>query len=168
MALTMYRLSVPTFVHGFGVLGKLLDKAEAHANETGLSLDDLVNARLTADMLPLSGQVQRASDTSKGTIARLTDLQVPSFPDEEKTFSDLRERIAKTVAFLETVRLADLDGSETREVTLNFTKLKMTLSGEDYLLKFVLPNFYFHLTTAYDILRHKGVPVGKADFISLS
>lgn len=168
MALTMYRLSVPTFVHGFGVLGKLLDKAEAHASETGLSLDDLVNARLTADMLPLSGQVQRASDTSKGTIARLTDLAVPSFPDEEKTFADLRERIGKSVAFLETVRPADLDGSDTREVTLNFTKLKMTLSGEDYLLKFVLPNFYFHLTTAYDILRHKGVPVGKADFISLS
>lgn len=168
MALTMYRLSVPTFIHGFAVLGKLLDKAEAHAGETGLSLDDLVNARLTADMLPLSGQVQRASDTSKGTIARLTDLQVPSFPDEEKTFADLRERIAKTVAFLETVRPTDLDGSETREVTLNFTKLKMTLNGEDYLLKFVLPNFYFHLTTAYDILRHKGVPVGKADFISLS
>lgn len=168
MALTMYRLSVPTFVHGFAVLSKLLDKAETHAGETGLSLDDLVNARLTADMLPFSGQVQRASDTSKGTIARLTDLQVPSFPDEEKTFADLRERIGKTVAFLETVRPADLDGSETREVTLNFTKLKMTLSGEDYLLKFVLPNFYFHLTTAYDILRHKGVPVGKADFISLS
>ncbi|WP_457585510.1 DUF1993 domain-containing protein [Ensifer canadensis] len=168
MALTMYRLSVPTFVHGFAVLGKLLDKAEVHASETGLSLDDLVNARLTADMLPLSGQVQRASDTSKGTIARLTDLQVPGFPDEEKTFAELRERIGKTVTFLETVRPADLEGSETREVTLNFTKLKMTLSGEDYLLKFVLPNFYFHLTTAYDILRHKGVPVGKADFISLS
>ncbi len=168
MALTMYRLSVPTFVHGFGVLGKLLDKAEVHSGETGLSLDDLVNARLTADMLPLSGQVQRASDTSKGTIARLTTLPVPSFPDEEKTFADLRERIGKTVTFLETVRPTDLDGSETREVTLNFTKLKMTLSGEDYLLKFVLPNFYFHLTTAYDILRHKGVPVGKADFISLS
>lgn len=168
MALTMYRLSVPTFVHGFGVLGRLFDKAEAHAAETGLSLDELVNARLTADMLPLSGQVQRASDTSKGTIARLTDLPVPSFPDEEKTFAELRERIAKTVAFLETVRPADVDGSESREVTLNFTKLKMTLSGEDYLLKFVLPNFYFHLTTAYDILRHKGVPVGKADFISLN
>ncbi|MNY54962.1 hypothetical protein D3C86_1908960 [compost metagenome] len=111
--------------------------------------------------------MQRASDTSKGTIARLTALEVPSFPDEEKTFGELRERIGKTVAFLETVRPSDLDGSETREVTLTFTKLKMTLSGEDYLLKFVLPNFYFHLTTAYDILRHKGVPVGKADFISL-
>ncbi|MNF02388.1 hypothetical protein D3C80_2015240 [compost metagenome] len=92
---------------------------------------------------------------------------MPGFPDEEKTFADLRERIGKTVAFLETVRPADLEDSETREVTLNFTKLKMTLSGEDYLLKFGLPNFYFHLTTAYDILRHKGVPVGKADFISL-
>ncbi len=122
MALTMYRLSVPTFVHGFNVLGKLLDKAEAHAGETGLSLDDLVNARLVADMLPLAGQVQRASDTSKGTIARLTALEVPSFPDEEKTFGELRERIGKTVAFLETVRPSDLDGSETREVTLTFTE----------------------------------------------
>ncbi|MEI2300181.1 DUF1993 domain-containing protein [Ensifer sp. MJa1] len=168
MALTIYQLTVPAFIQGFGVLGKLLDKAEAFASEKGIALDELVNARLAPDMLTLAGQVQRVSDTSKGAIGRLTSIEVPRFPDEEKTFADLRERIAKTVAFLETVQPTDLEDSGSREVTLNFPTLKVTFSGEEYLSKFVLPNFYFHLTTAYDILRHKGVPVGKADFLSLA
>ncbi|OAP38156.1 hypothetical protein AU381_21420 [Sinorhizobium glycinis] len=165
MPLTMYKLSIPAFKRGFSALGGLLDKAEAFAVESGTPLDELFNARLAPDMLPLSGQIQRASDTSKNAIARLTTLEVPRFPDDEKSFADLQARIVKTVAFLETVAAEDLDGSETREVTLSFPTLKVTFSGEDYLLKFVLPNFYFHLTTAYDILRHKGVPIGKADFI---
>lgn len=168
MALTIYQLSVPAFIRGLGVLGKLLDKAEAFAGEKGVALDDLFNARLAPDMLTLAGQVQRVSDTSKGAIGRLTSIEVPRFPDEEKTVAELRERIAKTLAFLETVQPVDLEGSESREVVLNFPNLKVTFTGEEYLLKFVLPNFYFHLTTAYDILRHKGVPVGKADFLSFA
>lgn len=168
MALTMYQLSIPAFIQGLGVLTKLLGKAEAYARENGIAPDDLVNARLAPDMLTLAGQVQRVSDTSKGLVGRLTSIEVPRFPDEEKTFDELRQRIANTVSFLGTVRPADLDDSGSREVTLNFPTLKVTFSGEDYLLKFVLPNFYFHLTTAYDILRHKGVPLGKADFLSLA
>ncbi|MCK3776585.1 DUF1993 domain-containing protein [Ensifer sesbaniae] len=167
MALTMYQLSIPALIRGLGVLTKLLDKAEAFARDNGISSDDLVNARLAPDMLTLAGQVQRVSDTSKGLVGRLTSIEVPRFPDEEKTVDELRQRIANTVAFLETVRPVDLEDSASREVVLNFPTLKVTLTGEEYLLRFVLPNFYFHLTTAYDILRHKGVPIGKADYLSL-
>ncbi|AFL53257.1 hypothetical protein ABIE78_000853 [Sinorhizobium fredii] len=165
MPLTMYTLSIPVFARGFSALGGLLDKAEAFAVESGTPLDDFFNARLAPDMLPLSGQIQRASDTSKNAIARLTTLEVPRFPDDEQNFADLRKRIAKTVAFFDTVTPEHLEGSEKREVTLSFPNLKVTFSGDDYLLKFVLPNFYFHLTTAYDILRHRGVPIGKTDYI---
>lgn len=165
MPLTMHTLSVPAFTRGFSALSGLLDKAEAFASESGQPLSEFFDARLAPDMLPLSGQVQRASDTSKNAIARLTTLEVPRFPDDERNFDDLRQRIGKTVAFFETVKPEDLEGSERREVTLSFPNFKMTFSGEDYLLKFVLPNFYFHVTTAYAILRHKGVPIGKADFI---
>ncbi|MCA1442828.1 DUF1993 domain-containing protein [Ensifer sp. IC4062] len=165
MPLTMYKLSVPAFIRGFSAISGLLDKAEAFASEKDVPLADFFEARLAPDMLPLSGQVQRASDTSKNAIGRLTTIETPRFPDEERSFAELRERITKTVAFLETVQPTDLEGSENREVTLSFPNLKVTFSGEDYLLKFVLPNFYFHVTTAYDILRHKGVPIGKADYI---
>lgn len=168
MALTMYQLSIPALVRGLGVLTRLLDKAEAFAREKGISADDLVNARLAPDMLTLAGQVQRVSDTSKGLVGRLTSIEVPRFADEEKTLDELRQRVAKTVAFLETVSPDDLEDSDSREVVLNFPTLKVTLTGEEYLQKFVLPNFYFHLTTAYDILRHNGVPIGKADFLSLT
>ncbi|MBZ7922733.1 DUF1993 domain-containing protein [Ensifer adhaerens] len=168
MALTMYQLSIPALVRGLGVLTRLLDKAEAHARDNGISPDDLVNARLAPDMLTLAGQVQRVSDTSKGLVGRLTSIEVPRFPDEEKTLDELRQRVANTVAFLETVAPADMEDSAAREVILNFPTLKVTLTGEEYLLKFVLPNFYFHLTTAYDILRHKGVSIGKGDFLGLT
>jgi uncharacterized protein len=165
MPLTIYALSVPAFTRGFSALNGLLDKAETFAADKGMPLAELFDARLAPDMLPLSGQIQRASDTSKNAIGRLTALETPRFPDDEQNFAELRERIAKTVAFIETVKSEDLDGSETREVTLNFPNLKVTFSGADYLLQFVMPNFYFHVTTAYDILRHKGVPIGKADFM---
>ncbi|MBK5569367.1 DUF1993 domain-containing protein [Ensifer sp. SSB1] len=168
MALTMYQLSIPALVRGLGVLTRLLDKAEAHARDNGISPEDLVNARLAPDMLTLAGQVQRVSDTSKGLIGRLTSIEVPRFPDEETTLDELRQRIANTVAFLETVAPVDMEDSAAREVILNFPTLKVTLTGEEYLLKFVLPNFYFHLTTAYDILRHKGVSIGKGDFLGLT
>lgn len=165
MPITMYTLAIPAFTRGFSALDGLLDKAEAFAADRGMSLAELFDARLAPDMLPFSGQIQRASDTAKNAIGRLSALEAPRLPDDEQSFTDLRDRIAKTVAFLESAKPEDLDGSETREVTLNFPNLKVTFSGEAYLLQFVLPNFYFHVTTAYDILRHKGVPIGKADFI---
>lgn len=165
MPVSMYKISVPVFIRGLNVLAGLLDKAEAHAAENKVPLDDLFNARLAPDMLALSGQIQRVSDTSKNAIGRLTGVAAPSFPDDEKTFAELRERIAKTIAFLETVKPTDLEKSGERDVTINYSQLKFTFTGDDYLLTFALPNFFFHVTTTYDILRNQGVAVGKADYL---
>jgi hypothetical protein len=115
-------------------------------------------------MLPFSAQIQRVSDTAKNAMGRLTAIEAPKFPDVEKDFAELRERIAKTVAFLESVDADAMNGSEEKEVTLNFGT-KMAFSGQDYVLQFVLPNFYFHLMAAYAILRHNGAPVGKLDYL---
>ncbi|MBP1861125.1 DUF1993 domain-containing protein [Rhizobium herbae] len=165
MPVSMFKLSVPVFIRGLNVLAALLDKAESHAAEKKIPLDDLFGARLAPDMLPLSGQIQRVSDTAKNAIGRLTGVPAPSFPDEEKTFAELRERIAKTIAFLETVKPSDLEGSDGRDVTISFGKLKFTFTGDDYVLKFALPNFFFHVATTHDILRNKGVAVGKVDYL---
>ncbi len=165
MSLSMHKISVPAFVRGFSVLSSLIDKAEAFGTERKINPAVLFNARLAPDMLPFSGQIQRASDTSKATIGRLTTIEVPKFPDEEASFSELRERIAKTVAFLESVDPSALNGSDDKEVTLSSGGLKVTLSGAEYILKFALPNFYFHVTTAQNILRHNGVQVGKLDYL---
>ncbi|MBM6593953.1 DUF1993 domain-containing protein [Microvirga pudoricolor] len=166
MPLSMHQASIPVFVRGLTVLSGLLRKGEAHARENGLDPADLIGARLAPDMLPLSGQVQRASDTSKLSGVRLSGVAAPSFPDTETTFPELQERIAKTVAYLDSIPPDALDGSEGRSVELSFGSRKPTFRGDSYLLTFALPNFYFHVTTAHGILRHKGVKVGKADFLS--
>ncbi|MET0582333.1 MAG: DUF1993 domain-containing protein [Pseudoxanthomonas sp.] len=165
MSLSMYRLSIPAFVRGFGVLSSSLDKAEAHAQAHGLESEILVQARLAPDMLPLAGQVQRASDTSKNAIARLAGIEAPAFPDTESTFAELRQRIANTLEFFAQVQPAQLEGSQERQITLKFGKFQTALSGEEYLLTFALPNFYFHIATAHGILRHQGVQIGKLDYL---
>jgi hypothetical protein len=165
MSVSMFKLSVPVFIRGLNVLAGLLDKAESHAAKQNIPLESLFNARLAPDMLPLSAQIQRVSDTSKNTIGRLTGVAAPSFADDEKNFSELRERIAKTIAYLETVKPSDLEGSDVREITVTFGKLSFTFAGDDYVLKFALPNFFFHVTTTHDILRNQGVAVGKIDFL---
>ncbi|MDO9414852.1 DUF1993 domain-containing protein [Pararhizobium sp.] len=165
MSFSAHQLTVPVFIRAFKVLSGLLDKAEAHADETGISLETLFNARLAADMLPLSGQIQRASDTAKNTIGRLSTIETPRFPDEEKTFAELRERIAKTVAFLETVKPADLEDAAGRDIEVSFGKLKAAFRGDEYILTFAIPNFFFHVVTAHDILRNQGVPIGKRDYL---
>jgi hypothetical protein len=165
MSLSMYRVSVPVFVRGFEVLSALLDKASAHASEKGIDASVLVSARLAPDMLPLAAQIQRASDTSKLSIERLSGEPSPRLEDNETTIPELHERIAKTVAYLKSVDAAQLEGSEERVVTLSFGAFKPSFRGDEYLLTFGLPNFFFHLTTAYDILRHNGVQVGKLDFL---
>ena len=165
MSITPYELSIPTFQRGFAMLSKLLDKAEAFAEEKKIKPEVLVNARLAPDMLSLAGQVQRMSDTAKGAAARLTGTDAPSFPDDETTLADLRARIEKTTAYLASVPEAAFEGAAERTVTLKTRGGEMSSSGKDYLLTFVLPNFYFHLTTAYAILRHNGVAVGKLDFL---
>lgn len=165
MPLSMYRMTVPVFQRGLATLTTYLDKAEAHATEKGIDPATLVNARLAPDMLPLSGQFQRASDTAKLTIARLGAIDAPAFEDTETTIAELRQRVAKTEAFLATIATDALDGSETREVTISPGGVKMTMQGDNYLAAFALPNFYFHITAAHAILRHQGVAVGKRDYL---
>lgn len=163
--ISMYRLSVPVFIRGLGILRDYLDQAERFEKENSLAPDTLATARLAPDMLPLAGQVQRASDTSKNAIGRLTDVVPPRFADDETTLEELRHRIDATVVFFEGIDADALAGAERKQVSLNFGKVKPTFDGMEYLLTFVLPNFYFHLATAHDILRSKGVMVGKADYL---
>jgi len=165
MPISMYRLTVPVFQHGLESLKTYLDKAENFAKERGIDGADLVAARLTSDMLPFSGQYQRATDSAKLAIARLTGSDAPKFEDNEATIAELRERVAKTEAYLATVAPAALEGTETREVTLSPGGNKLTFRGDEYVLTFALPNFFFHLATAHAILRNQGVPVGKMDYL---
>lgn len=168
MPLSMSQASVPVFQHMLKALSTILDKAAAHAKETGADPDTLLSARLAPDMFPLTRQVQIATDHAKGASARLSGRENPKFEDDETTFEALKARIAKTLAFVASVPASEIDGSETREVTLTIGGKPMTLTGQQYLLHFAMPNFYFHVTTAYDILRHKGVAIGKGDFMGRS
>lgn len=165
MSLTMSRLTVPVFVRALNVLSTLLAKGEEHAAQTGLVPEVLLGARLADDMLPLSAQVQRASDTAKFAAQRIGGGDAPKFADDEATFQQLQERIAQTIAYLESVDPARLDTGAGGDVTLSWLAGGTTLAGEDYLLTFALPNFYFHIVTAYDILRHHGVKIGKLDYL---
>lgn len=165
MSIAMSKLTVPVFVRGLSILSTLLEKGEAHAAASGMAPETLLGARLSADMLPLSAQVQRASDTSKFTAQRISGGEAPAFPDEETTFAQLQQRIAATIAYLESVDPAQLDAGAGREIRLNWTEAGPVFTGESYLLHFALPNFYFHVVTAYDILRNQGVKVGKLDYL---
>ncbi|MFT8245858.1 DUF1993 domain-containing protein [Roseomonas sp. BN140053] len=165
MPLSMFQASVPGFRRGLEVLGTLLDKGAAHAEATGMDPAAVVGARLAPDMLTLAGQVQRASDTSKLSAARLSGTEAPRFEDTETTLPELRARVAKTLDYLGGLDPAQFEGSEEREVVVPAGPVRIRFQRADYLLSFALPNFYFHVTTAYDILRHLGVPVGKRDYL---
>jgi len=165
MSLSMHQVSVPVFVRGLNVLADLLNKAEAHVEQHGSVPDAMLSARLADDMLPLSAQVQRASDTSKLSVERLSGVAAPKFEDNETSFDQLRERIASTIAYLNSVDPAQFDGSEARTIKLNFGSFQPEFKGDNYLLQFALPNFYFHLATAHDILRNQGVQIGKRDYL---
>ena len=165
MALSMYEVSIPALIRALTNLSAILEKGAAHAQAQGMDPADLIQARLIADMDTLATQVQRASDAAKGCAARLAGIDVPSFADTEATFPELQERIAKTVDFLKSVRPEQLEGSEARSIELKLRQGAITFDGKSYLLGFALPNFYFHITTAYDILRHKGVQIGKMDYL---
>lgn len=162
---SMYSFSVPVFQRGLQNLSAYLDKIEAYAAEKAIAPGELVSARLIDDMLPLSGQYQRASDTAKLAVSRLAGIDAPRFEDNETTVAELRERLKKTQDFLATVTPAAMEGSEAREVTITPGGNKITFKGEDYLTKFALPNFFFHVTTAHDILRSRGLPVGKMNYL---
>jgi hypothetical protein len=161
----MYDASLAPFIRMLGNLSAILHKAEAYAAERKIEPGVLLNARLAPDMYPLVRQVQIASDSVKGCAARLAGIDIPSYADSESSFAELQARIAKTQAFLGSVTAAQLDGSEGKSITLNFPGTELKFTGQEYLLHFVLPNFYFHLTTAYAILRHNGLEIGKMDFL---
>jgi len=165
MSLSMYDASVPVFVHNLKVLAALLKKGAAHAKARGIDPAVLVNARLFPDMFPLARQVQIATDMAKGGGARLAGVEIPSLADTETTFPELQERVSRTLAFLKTLRPAQFEGSEARAIQLQLRIGKLEFSGAQYLLGWVLPNLYFHVTTTYNILRHNGVELGKADFL---
>jgi hypothetical protein len=165
MTISMYQASVPVFVHAMGNLQAILAKAAAHAEAKKIDPAVFVNARLAPDMFALARQIQIASDAAKGCVARLAGAEVPSYPDTESTFPELEARIAKTIAFVKGFTATQIDGSEERSVLLKMRSGDMTFRGQDYLFKLTLPNFYFHITTAYDILRHNGVEVGKMDYL---
>src|ERR1700733_690458 len=144
MTLSMYQASIPVFVRGLNNLSAILTKAAAYAEAKKIEPSVLINARLAPDMFPLSRQVQIATDGVKGCAARLAGIEVPSFPDTETTFDELQARIAKTIAFLQSVKAAQIDGSEDRAITLKAGPRELNFKGQAYLLSFVIPNFYFH------------------------
>ena len=165
MPISMYQASVPVFVRALNVLATLLDRGEGFAADKGIDPNSLVQARLAPDMLPFSGQIQRASDSAKFAVVRLTGREAPRFEDNEATFPELGSRIANTIAYLQSVDAAAFEGSETKPIEFKAGPTELKFVGTSYLLGFAIPNFFFHVTTAYDILRHKGVPIGKGDFL---
>jgi uncharacterized protein len=165
MSISMYKASAPIFLRMLGNLDAFLAKAEANAKERNFDPNLLVTSRLAPDMRPLSAQIQLASDAAKGAMARLSGGAAPAMPDTETTLADLHMRIAKTVDYIKSVPAGAIDGSEERDIVLKFPNGEMTFKGLQYLTGFVLPNFMFHVTTAYAILRHDGAPLGKMDFL---
>jgi uncharacterized protein len=165
MAITMYQASAPVFIKTLGNLRAILEKAAAHAAAKKIDESVFVTARLYPDMLPLSAQVQIASDMARGTMARLAGAEPPPIEDKEKSFAELMARIDTAVAYIRSFQASQIDGTETRQITRKLGGNPVTFTGIDYLRHFSLPNFYFHTTTAYAILRHNGVEIGKGDFL---
>jgi hypothetical protein len=165
MTISMYQASIPVFVTGLKNLKGVLAKGAAFAAAKKIDESVLLNSRLAPDMFPLMRQVQIAADFAKGCSARLAGKDVPKWDDTEKSFADLAARIDKTIAFISEFSAAQIDGQEERDITITVAGNPMSFKGQPYLLMFAMPNFYFHSTTAYAILRHNGVEIGKGDFL---
>ncbi len=166
MSLTMHSASVPVFVRMLGNMLNWLDKAEAHAAARKFDSANYLGLRLAPDMLPFSRQIQIATDGAKGCVARLAGIEVPKWEDTEATLADLRARVLKTIDYVQTFSAEQIDGSEAREILLPTRQGDpLRFSGEAFLKHFVLPNFYFHATTTYALLRHAGVELGKRDYL---
>lgn len=165
MQISMYQASAPRFIHILNNLSAMLDKAQAHAEAKKIDPAALTTFRLFPDMFPLSKQVQVACDLSKGAMARLAGVENPKHEDTEQTFAELKARIAKTIAFINSVKREQIDGTEDKDIVVKLGKQEYTFKGMQYLLNFAYPNVYFHATTAYNILRHNGVELGKKDFV---
>jgi uncharacterized protein len=167
MPLSLYDVTVPVFLKAFQNLSEILEKGRAFADEKGMPHAELLEARLFPDMAPLTAQIQRASDTAKFAVVRVGQVENLPMEDKEVSFDDLQARIAATVAFLRAAPAGAMDGREEAEVEVRSSQGATTYTARNYVLSFAIPNFFFHVTTAYDILRHKGVPVGKRDYLGL-
>ena len=165
MSFTIYQASVPYLLRTLGALSKILDKAAAHCEARKIDPSVLVNYRLAADMHPLSRQIQIATDQVKGGLGRLAGVEIPSWADTETTFDQLQARIKKAQDFMATIKPEQIDGTEDKKIVLKIGPQEMPFRGQDFLINFSLPNFYFHVTTAFAILRHNGVEIGKRDFM---
>ena len=165
MPISMYQASIPACLQMLSALSGILDKASAHAAAKKIEPSVLLNSRLYPDMFPLVRQVQLTADFAKGIGARLAGVEPPKYPDTETTIDELKARLAKTAEFLKGLKPAQIDGSEAREITIPIPNQPLTFNGQSYLVHFALPNLYFHSTTAYDILRHCGVEIGKRDYM---
>ena len=165
MPISIYDASVPALVRGLNNLSAILDKGEQFARTRKIDPAVLINSRLAPDMFALARQVQIVSDTAKGCVSRLSGSESPSYPDEEASFGELRARLAKTVGYVQSIDPATLQSAEDRTVTLKLPGRELQFSGRDFLFTFALPNFYFHITAAYLILRHNGVDLGKTDYL---
>jgi uncharacterized protein len=165
MSMSLYQVTVPVFVKTLTNLKSVLQKAKAHALEHKIEEAAFVNARLYPDMLPLSRQVQIASDIARGCAARLAGVEPPAYEDKEQSFDELAARIDRTIDYMHGLDEKQFDGAETRPITRPLRGQPHTFTGANYALQFATPNVYFHTATAYDILRHNGVPLGKADYL---
>jgi hypothetical protein len=161
----MYQASAPRFVNILKNLSAILDKAQTHVEAKKIEPTVLTSFRLYPDMLPMSRQVQIATDTAKAAMARLAGVEIPKYEDTEQTFDELKARIAKTIEFVNGFKPAQIDGTDAKEIVIKLGGNDTKLTGMQYLLGHAHPNFYFHVTTAYDILRHNGVEIGKRDYI---
>jgi hypothetical protein len=165
VTISMYQVSIPRFVHMLGNLATILDKAQAYAEAKKIDAKVLPASRLFPDMLPLTSQVRIACDTAKRAAAMLAGVDNPVYEDNETTIPELKARVEKTIAFLNTIRPAQIDGTEGKEIVVKVGGQDTPFKGMQFLLARAIPNFYFHVTTAYDILRHNGLDVGKKDFL---
>jgi hypothetical protein len=161
----MYQASAPRFVNVLKNLSAILDKTQAYVDAKKIDPTVLTSSRLYPDMFTMARQVQTACDTAKGAVARLAGVEIPKFEDTEQTLAELKARIAKTIDFIDSVKAGQIDGSEDKPIVLKIRGQEVKYTGMQYLLGFAHPNFYFHVTTAYDILRHNGVEIGKRDYI---
>lgn len=165
MSYSVYDACIPSMIRFMENLSKILDKAVAQAKSRDLPLSDLLEARLAPDMFPFPRQIQITSDIAKLAAARLAEMEPPSFPDTETTFPELQARITKTIEYVKSVPREKYDGAEDRTITLKFPQGEMSFVGREFVTNFVLSNFFFHVTTAYDILRYKGIEIGKMDYL---
>ena len=165
MTISMYQASVPAFVRALNNLAAILEKGAAHAQAHKIDEAVLLGSRLFPDMLPLTRQVQLASDSAKSGAGRLAGAEFPAFEDKEATFQELVQRIRNTVTYLETLRPEQIDGGEEKTVSWQTRSSTKSMQGLPYLMYHVLPNVHFHVTTAYAILRHNGIEIGKKDFL---